>query len=444
MTATDRNELLTSVGAIYAEHAPSLRKFIAPHVLNATDVDEVLHETFAGLMECMEDTPIEEVRAYLKKTAWHVIQDRRTQAEREGTACFTDADPGELDAVPAHSNPEAAVDSVTIEAAFEKVQEELPPDYVEAFTLSRHDGQTYHEISATLGLTRDQVKWRILKVRDALRRLMPGILAIVALAFFGLWGVRAILARGETLTQSLINPLDEHHCESLPDGSEACLEAKSAIQISFNQLTRNVEVLSGEVSFVVHSEHRPFDVRSGRALIHDVSTRFSIDKRPDSTRITVIEGHVKVAAPMSLYARTRFRYGWPQNDWSTAPEFSQSQQVEFDEATGRLTQRTELSEGPLSELRTPTTNIVDLAGIRLRELLPEISRRQPTTRFIYSPSAGETRLGGKIDLADVDSFLKALKISFQIHYAKSTKQDSTVITLWKSPEPLHKRPRPPN
>jgi len=109
-----------------------------------------------------------------------------------------------------------------------------------------------------------------------------------------------------SLTGILVTHRGEHRCQRLPDGSEACLNTNSEIHYTFNRSTRNIELVSGEASFVVRNDRRPFDVVSRSVLIHDLSTSFDVYQKRHSTQVTVLQGRVKVIAPMNDETRGKF------------------------------------------------------------------------------------------------------------------------------------------
>src|ERR1700742_918349 len=91
-----------------------------------------------------------------------------------------------------------------------------------------------------------------------------------------------------TFTGSFITKVGEYRCEKLPDESQACLNTNSVIRYSFNRSARNIELVSGEASFVVRKdESRPFNVLSGGALIQGLNASFDIYKQSRSIRVTV-------------------------------------------------------------------------------------------------------------------------------------------------------------
>jgi transmembrane sensor len=95
--------------------------------------------------------------------------------------------------------------------------------------------------------------------------------------------------------QRLETAVGEQRSVLLSDGSLVTLNTSSAIEVQMTQHHRTVRLLAGEVLFkVAHDATRPFDVMSGNATVRAVGTQFDVDRRPDSTTVTVVDGRVAV------------------------------------------------------------------------------------------------------------------------------------------------------
>jgi transmembrane sensor len=233
-----------------------------------------------------------------------------------------------------------------------------------------------------------------------------------------------------TLTGSYATQLGEHRCETLPDASRVCLNTKTVVRYTFNQQTRNVELVSGEASFAVQSdEHRPFDVLSGGLLIRDLSTAFDVYKKIRSTLVTVIDGRVKIMAIDSASLQ-KFNHARAESAWKAAPEYHRPQQVEFDETTGTLHERRMLTEQGLSQLLAWQSGQIDLNGRTLGEALEEFSRYQPIENFKFQDETLRAlHVGGLLQSTHLTDFLDYLQ-RIQIHHTVTKGADgNTVITL---------------
>jgi transmembrane sensor len=176
---------------------------------------------------------------------------------------------------------------------------------------------------------------------------------------------------------------------------------------------------------------RSFDVASGDVLIHDVGSAFTVYRKVGSTHIAVMEGRVHVVAPLTADLRRKFDRSEAINSWESAPKYSRLQQLEFDEATRAIHLGPALSESGVSQLLAWQEGRIDLNGLTLSAALAELSRYRAKTICRFSDrSVAEIRLGGNVDVEQLDDFLALLERLFQIHHTTQVAADgSTVITL---------------
>ena len=101
----------------------------------------------------------------------------------------------------------------------------------------------------------------------------------------------------EVIERSYSNQWQAQHRVLLPDNSIVHLNFNSAIKISFDNSTRQIELLRGEAFFkVAKNPHRPFVVKTANISASALGTAFIVRRQSDDiTLITVTEGVVKVA-----------------------------------------------------------------------------------------------------------------------------------------------------
>lgn len=96
-------------------------------------------------------------------------------------------------------------------------------------------------------------------------------------------------------TEHFQTALGEQRSLVLSDGSVISLNTSSAVEVRMTKHRRTVELLSGEALFeVAHDAARPFDVTVGNTTVRAVGTQFNVDRRLNSTTVTVVEGNVAV------------------------------------------------------------------------------------------------------------------------------------------------------
>lgn len=238
----------------------------------------------------------------------------------------------------------------------------------------------------------------------------------------------------ELLQGVLTTRLGEYRCRDLPDASRICLNTDSFVKYNINGMARNFEVVSGEVSFVVRSDPRPFEVLAGSVLIRDVSTAFDVFKTRKSTKVTVVDGRIRVMAPVKIESRIKFDLTEADDSWQQAPEYHRLQQVEFDEASATLRSRPALNEQRLTQMLAWQKGRIDLNGRSLDEALTEFSRYQPVTRFKYADnSIGKITVGGSMEFTNLNDFLQAVEHEFHVKYAITEVNGNQVVYLSRRP-----------
>lgn len=95
--------------------------------------------------------------------------------------------------------------------------------------------------------------------------------------------------------QRVETAIGEQRSLVLSDGSLVTLNTASRVEVEMSQHHRTVRLLSGEALFeVAHDATRPFDVMTGNTTVRAIGTQFDVDRRADSTTVTVVDGRVAV------------------------------------------------------------------------------------------------------------------------------------------------------
>jgi transmembrane sensor len=89
--------------------------------------------------------------------------------------------------------------------------------------------------------------------------------------------------------------LGEQRTIQLADTSIVTLNADTRIQLRVDRTHRDIELLHGEALFkVAHDPGRPFTVQTKTVIVTAVGTQFDVYERPNGTRVSVLEGRVKI------------------------------------------------------------------------------------------------------------------------------------------------------
>ncbi|HEX7114218.1 MAG TPA: FecR family protein [Steroidobacter sp.] len=130
---------------------------------------------------------------------------------------------------------------------------------------------------------------------QAVRRLvLRPRLSLVASIVTGC--VIAVLAWYSMQTgQTYSTGIGEQRSILLEDGSTVQLNARSSVEVRFDERSRDVTLLAGQALFKVAKDHdRPFVVHSGNVHVQAIGTEFDVYRRKAGTTVTVLEGRVAV------------------------------------------------------------------------------------------------------------------------------------------------------
>lgn len=114
---------------------------------------------------------------------------------------------------------------------------------------------------------------------------------MLAVVIGGFWAERQL--NGELYATRV----GEQTSFTLADGSVVRLNTQSKLRVRFGERVRDIQLLAGEAMFEVAKDaRRPFRVHAGDAMAEAVGTSFNVYRAKDETRITVLEGRVRVSA----------------------------------------------------------------------------------------------------------------------------------------------------
>lgn len=124
-------------------------------------------------------------------------------------------------------------------------------------------------------------------------RAVAVTLAVCTLA--GLWGWHPAPPPPQASTQVYVSGIGHVRDLALADGSRVTLAAASRIEVQLGSRIRRIHLLEGEAIFTVAKDPtRPFAVAARGYRAVAVGTRFSVRRDPDSVRVVVTEGTVRL------------------------------------------------------------------------------------------------------------------------------------------------------
>ncbi|GAA0811074.1 hypothetical protein GCM10009111_03030 [Colwellia asteriadis] len=181
---------------------------------------------------------------------------------------------------------------------------------------------------------------------------------------------------------------DEQIDFNLPDGSKLSLDAQTQLALAFDAKQRVSHLSQGRALFdVAKNPQRPFIINTNRADITVLGTRFSVDSKVDSTRVSVEHGRVKVQST---------RYGEP------AVELVQGQQAVLSEHGVEV-----LNMNPQLVDAWRSGRLV-FNNVPLNEVCAEFSRYHDANFKFSEYSVSNMMLSGTFNASELDNFLNLL------------------------------------
>jgi len=241
------------------------------------------------------------------------------------------------------------------------------------------------------------------------RHIMP-IAAVVLLSFVSMFWWQnvyfSLFSDYYTLTGQRLE-------QSLPDGSVLTLNTDSAIDIRFDQNTRLIEVLSGEVYVeVAPNQPRPFVVKAGSMKVTALGTAFIVKHAAKQEPIvTVTEHSVRVESTKSVETQLVLKEG---------------QQVALLQKGERLTSIKNVN-GTLAKAWTKGKYVFQ--DKTFETVIAELNRYYDGKMIIRDNSLGKQLISGVLDL---DKPLESLENLILPLRAKTTKITPYVILINKS------------
>ena len=179
-----------------------------------------------------------------------------------------------------------------VTALREELEQAARPDWV-ADILARRDPDI-----AELPLQSPQSPGTSASPRRKARRprFLPLAGAIAAAALLG-WMVLLVSPSHPPAgpAPSVTTGVGEQRFLPLSDGSSIQLNTDSSVEIRMSKTERQVDLRHGEALFdVVVDPERPFRVTSHDVIVEAIGTRFSVFRRAEDTRVTVVEGRVSM------------------------------------------------------------------------------------------------------------------------------------------------------
>lgn len=220
--------------------------------------------------------------------------------------------------------------------------------------------------------------------RRALRQ--TGSALAVALAIFSgvMWLERPHFF--QDMMADAVTARAERRLVTLPDGSTALLNADSALDVSFRDGVRHVDLLRGTAFFSVVKSSVPFTVASAGGEVRVLGTEFDVRTQDSGSTVTLAQGSVEVA---SGTARAILEPG--QQVAYAHESLGEVQQADLDSALAWREGRLVFYEA------------------RLEDVVTELARYRPGRIIIARENLADWIVSGSLPLDDPDAALRSLQ-----------------------------------
>ncbi|WP_155028410.1 FecR domain-containing protein, partial [Burkholderia pseudomallei] len=250
----------------------------------------------------------------------------------------------------------------------------------------------------------------LLPPRSRGRRAALKALAVLLFAGGGAWTGQAYLP-WRAWGADVRTALGERRTITLADGTTVVLNTDTAIDIRFDDATRGVRLLRGEIMVTsgrdaARAVPRALVIATAHGDVRPVGTRFSVRERGDATRVDVFDGAVRIA---------------PRRAVGRAPLITAGQGADFTR---------DALAGPPRVLGASAGAWVDgilvASNLRLADLLAEIDRYRPG-RVRCDAAVANLRVSGTYPLDDTDRILDTLRETLPVDVEYLSRYWVTVV-----------------
>lgn len=227
-----------------------------------------------------------------------------------------------------------------------------------------------------------------------------GGIAAAALLGWVVWFVAPADPPQGDAASSVTTEVGEQRFLPLADGSSIQLNTDSRVDIRMGRTERTVDLRHGEALFdVVADQQRPFRVTSHDVIVEAIGTRFSVFRRPEDTRITVLQGRVSV---LRNRAGPSARATFPDAT-ETPVELTAGQQAFWNSEQAPV-------PAPVdpSKVTAWTERRLVFEDEPLDAVVAEFNRYNVSRLALADPALSQRRITGVFDVNDPDGFIEVL------------------------------------
>ena len=190
---------------------------------------------------------------------------------------------------------------------------------------------------------------------------------------------------------------------SLADGSVVDLNSNSRVEVQFSEGERHVILAAGEAHFqVAHNKARPFIVTASGISVRAVGTAFNVRLAGSAVDVLVSEGKVEVAREeaSAFFAPTKT---------PLVPLLVAGERTQVTPGSEALPRVDEIPAAELHALLAWQNRMTSFADVPLSEMVARINRCNSLQLVLGDPQLGDRKVGGVIDLKQVNAFVHLLE-----------------------------------
>ena len=225
-----------------------------------------------------------------------------------------------------------------------------------------------------------------------------GVIAalVLAVSIVSAPAIELMLAQPQTYTATIGSTSEI----KLQDGSQLILAGGSEVRVTYTGHLREIELIHGTIfADVVHDPDRVFKVKTKKAVITDLGTRFEVSQKPSDVRVSVESGEVR-------FSENRL-FG---SDITLAA--SQSGVLGSD----GLRRGADVSADKIAPWRQ---SWIEYKDVPLSQVIDDLQSGAPFVIQILEDRISNMRVTGRIKLTDPESQLEKLALLFGFQIRKN-------------------------
>jgi transmembrane sensor len=247
--------------------------------------------------------------------------------------------------------------------------------------------------------------------------------ACLALAVIGAggYGLKAsgLIDRRRFSDQSYATRVGEKTAVTLPDGSVVTLNTDTVLRTRASRDKRLVYLDRGQAFFrVAKDAEHPFEVHAAGRVVTAVGTAFDVRVDRGRFEVTLVEGKVRVAAPV--------RSAVAAKPGATAPAVRTTEMLAGDQLVALTDREWSLARTDVVDETSWVVGRLKFQGQPLGEVAAEFNRYSPRKLVIEDPALAARPISGTFKSDDQDAFVEALQIA---HLARVQSRTDEVIRL---------------